>query len=362
VTAASSARELLAILAAAPRPAGSAAEGDARAYCAGRLAALGFDVRAEHFEFSAAPGCYATPLAGLAAMLLLGSAGYLGYLGNGLAAFVLLVAGGALVLAVARWTARHGVLEIPIARRRGVNLVATRGEPALWLVAHLDSKSQPVPIVVRAAGITVCLVAWVAGVVVGASHLVGGELTAWWPWLGGAGVLAAVPVAASTVGARSPGALDNASGVCTVLLVADSLSRERALGVLLTSAEELGLAGARAWAAAHPSRVAINVDGVDDGGGLRLSYTGRRPRALLAALIAAARAQREPVTAGLLVPGVLVDGVALADAGWEAITVSKGTFRTVARIHTPRDTVHGLEGIGIARTADVIARAIQELG
>jgi hypothetical protein len=362
VTAASSARELLAILAAAPRPAGSAAERDARAHCAQFLAALGFAVREEPFEFSAAPGRYATPVGGLCAMLLMGAAGYLGYLGNSAAAVILLLAGGALVLGAALWIARRGVLDLPLARRHGVNLVATRGDPELWLVAHLDSKSQPVPIVARAAGVTVCLTAWMLGVVIGVSQLAGGELGAWWPWVGGAGVLAALPVAASTVGARSPGALDNASGVCTVLLAAEMLPPGRTLGVLLTSAEELGLAGARAWAAVHRPRRAINVDGVDDRGGLRLSYTSRRPRALLAALFAASAAERQPATAGLLIPGVLVDGVALADAGWEAVTVSKGTFRTVARIHTPRDTVHGLEGDGIARTAGVIARALQELG
>jgi hypothetical protein len=266
------------------------------------------------------------------------------------------------MLGAALWIARRGVLDLPLARRHGVNLVATRGEPDVWLVAHLDSKSQPVPIVVRAVGITMCVGAWLLGVVVGVGQLAGNELAAWWPWVGGVGVLAALPVAASTVGSHSHGALDNASGVCTVLLAVDILPRERTLGVLLTSAEELGLAGARAWAVAQQPRQAINVDGVDDAGGLRLSYTSRRPRALLSALFAAALAERQPVTAGLLIPGVLVDGVALADAGWEAVTVSKGTLRTVARIHTRRDTVHGLEGAGIARTADVIARAIQELG
>ena len=61
-------------------------------------------------------------------------------------------------------------------------------------------------------------------------------------------MLTALPVMASVVGARSAGALDNASGVATVLRAVELLARDVAVGVVLTSAEELGLAGARAWA------------------------------------------------------------------------------------------------------------------
>ena len=69
-----------------------------------------------------------------------------------------------------------------------------------------------------------------------------------WYALGAIEILVALPVMASIVGARSVGALDNASGVAAVLRTAELLPRGAAIGVLLTSAEELGLAGARAWA------------------------------------------------------------------------------------------------------------------
>ena len=56
--------------------------------------------------------------------------------------------------------------QIPAERRRGVNLVAIRGPeaPTLWLMAHLDSKSQPVPILARAAGIKALAVARMPGI------------------------------------------------------------------------------------------------------------------------------------------------------------------------------------------------------
>jgi hypothetical protein len=261
------------------------------------------------------------------------------------------------------------VLDLPFARARSTNLVATRGAPSLWLVAHLDSKSQPIPIVARALAITASLVLFGVAAGVSVAQLAVPIPAFVWTTLAIVGVLAALPVMASTVGARSAGALDNASGVATVLRTVEMLPRGLAIGVLLTSAEELGLAGARAWAReATPAGAfnvapasafniaplsAINIDGIDDSGGLRLIYSGRLPSALLALL---GRGWPRP---GRLVPGVLMDGVALAGAGWEVVNVSKGSWRTVSRIHTPSDDLAHLEGSGAEEVATMLAGAIE---
>jgi hypothetical protein len=90
--------------------------------------------------------------------------------------------------------------------------------------------------------------------------------------------------------------------------------------------------------------------------------TGARvPRAAVAALRAAARAAGVPLTVRRLVPGILVDGVALADAGWAAPTLSRGSWRTLARIHTRHDTLARLEGRGVAEAAAVLASAARAL-
>jgi Zn-dependent M28 family amino/carboxypeptidase len=198
----------------------------------------------------------------------------------------------------------------------------------------------------------------VAGLTVALLQLIGGAVAGLWPWIGGIGVLCALPVTASVVQARSPGALDDASGVGTVLMVAQSLPAHVPLGVVLTSAEELGLAGARAWVKGRAPAQAINVDGVDDSGGLRLTWTRRRPTALIERLRNAASKAGTPVRAGPLFPGVLLDGVALADVGWDVVTVSRGTLRTVARIHLPDDSLANLEGDGMARATAIISEAI----
>ena len=67
-----------------------------------------------------------------------------------------------------------------------------------------------------------------------------------------AAVLATIPLMFCLTGNRSPGAVDNASGLISVLLAARTLSARPDLGVFITSGEELGLAGARAFVESHP--------------------------------------------------------------------------------------------------------------
>jgi hypothetical protein len=355
-------------LAREPRAAGSEAEARARAYCAERLHAAGFDVSEEPFDYSAFPGRWGTPVGGIAALAFLASAGAAGRAGNGMLAILILTLGAALLGGLARWLARTGVLAFPLERRRGVNLIAKRrdgsnGEPRVWLLAHLDSKSQPVPILVRAAGITLLGMVWIAELSLAVVQLVsgsGGMAGAWFA-LNAVAILAAIPVIATTVGARSPGALDNASGVATVLTAAEEV-RGTHVGVCLTSAEELGLAGARAWVRGGQRggpAVAINCDSVDDSGTVTCMYSGSRPDTLVASVLAAGKRAGQPIRAHRLLPGVLTDGVALADAGWDVVTLSKGGARTLARIHTPLDHPDRLTGTGMDEVARVIVEMLE---
>ena len=352
------ARRHLEALASSPRPAGSDAEARARAYCAETLTDAGLAVAEEPFSYSQLPGRLATPLLGTLSAILFAAVGHLGWRDHPRLALALLVGGAAIFGIVAWWIARFGVIALPWGRAQSTNLVASRGNPSIWLVAHLDSKSQPVPILVRAVGVMALLIVALAAAVVAVAHIAGHDVRWMWAWITGIGVLSSLPVAASVVQSRSAGALDDASGVGTVLMVAQSLPRQLALGVVLTSAEELGLAGARAWVRGRGAAHAINVDGVDDDGALRLTWTGSRPTALIDLLTARAAEAGIPARAGRLLPGALLDGVALAEAGWQVLTVSRGTIGTVARIHTPGDSLDRLTGDGVAVTASIIAATI----
>jgi Iap family predicted aminopeptidase len=305
------------------------------------LISLGFAVRDVPFTYASWPGRWGTPTAGIAWIVTALIAGR-----SPAASLTVLIAGALVIALGARWLQRDGVTR---GKTPGVNLEAKRGEPAIWLVAHLDSKSQPIPILVRAAAIVACIIAWIVLVVLSALRVEGLA----WQIATLAAVLAGLPVAISTVGAKSPGALDNATGVAAVLLAAERVDRSVPLGVLITSAEELGLAGARAWVRQQPSKAAvINCDTIDDHGYLTIMHSHGRPERLIRAF------ERRAVRVRRVLPGILVDSIAFAEAGWDAVTVSRGTLATLARVHRPIDTPEALNGSGVAGAADVIAEAL----
>jgi hypothetical protein len=136
------------------------------------------------------------------------------------------------------------------------------------------------------------------------------------------------------------------------------LDRRARVGILLTSAEELGLAGARAWARAHAAAVALNCDGVDDEGDLTIMHGSNAPTGVIDVMgcstDAIVRVRRMPL-------GLLTDSVALADRGWHAVTLSRGTLASLRRVHTPADSLDNLRGAGVDEAATLLARAAEAL-
>ncbi|HEY0779011.1 MAG TPA: M28 family peptidase [Gemmatirosa sp.] len=359
------------------------------------LRTAGYDVAEVAFTYSDAPGRFGTPVIGVAAALTLGVAAAAGTRGRAGVAAAVLAVGGATLAAAGAWVGRFGTRRISWRRRDGVNLVATRAaspaaraaraadglaselanafpdalpgaEVRVWLVAHLDTKSQPVAMVARVAGVVATLaVTGVAAIAAALGVATGRDVIGAPAWfaIGVLGVVSAVPIIATTVGSDSDGALDNASGVAAILGAAEALAGAEGVvgvvGVLLTSAEELGLAGAHAWAdawarAGRAPGIAFNCDGVDDAGPLTV-LRGARVSSVIARALAAA-GDHSPVHVRRIPPGLLVDAVALAAAGWGAVTVSKGTWGTLARVHTARDTLAQLRGEGVAGAAELLAR------
>jgi hypothetical protein len=353
-------RKHLAVLARAPRPAGSVAERAALDYASRVLGESGFAVRREMFEYSAFPGRYGLPIGGaLTAATVLASV-WLGVVGTPIAALATLAGGVILIGAFASAVLGDGVLTLPLMRAESENLVATRGTtpPSMWLVAHVDSKSQPVPSLVRITGVALLVLAALLAIVAGALQLASlPHRMAWWA-ASAAAVLGALPVIASVVGERSDGAVDNASGVATVLAAAAAVRPDVAFGVLVPSAEELGLAGVRAWARTVPVSTAINCDGVDDDGELTIMYSGRAPQSLIHTLRGLAPA---PLRVRRMPLGLVTDSVALAERGWNTLTVSRGSFATLRRVHTPADSLARLRGDGIDHAATLLARAVEAL-
>ncbi|MEO8194813.1 MAG: hypothetical protein ABI681_13260, partial [Gemmatimonadales bacterium] len=126
--------------------------------CEAELASAGFDVTEEKFEYSQFPARWGPSIFGLLFAVTSWSAAHLaGRHQMPFAAFVT-AAGGMLLLALlSRKLLVDGTSRLPWMRSQSGNLVATRREtnatPRIWLVAHIDSKSQTIPMLLRVAAV-----------------------------------------------------------------------------------------------------------------------------------------------------------------------------------------------------------------
>jgi uncharacterized RmlC-like cupin family protein len=267
-----------------------------------------------------------------------------------------------LLLTLSARAKRNWIQNLRLHRSTSTNLEAVRGVPRVWLCAHLDSKSQTVPMLVRiASAIALGCVTILAGLVVLFQLFADAPVRSGWAIIDIAAVVCALPSVLCWVGNKSSGALDNASGVAAVMIAASLSTAPKDLGVVITSAEELGLAGARVWAQSADRNIKlINCDTVDDTGRFRCMHTGSRPAGLVSAIEVSAATLGLELTTGRLIPGILADSVAFSDLGIAAVTLSRGKLSTLAHIHTRRDTSSELTGRGVAEAAQLLAALTRE--
>ena len=231
---------------------------------------------------------------------------------------------------------------------QGVNLIASRQpdrqkvRPSVWLVAHYDSKGQPISMAVRligfgllVVGLLALLVKPVAGIAILAD--------------------AFVIISQNRVTDNSPGALDNATALVAVFMTLDQLPPALNVGVIFPDAEEYGLVGARALAEERPSLLAessvVNLDGLDDTG--RATAFMHRPGPIGTGVVEALKARP-----WRWLP-VIVDGLALCSAARECVTIMKGNWRTMTIVHRPSDTTRRVRLDGAALVAAGLARVLR---
>ena len=278
-----------------------------------------------------------------------------------------------------KWVLRSGMTKLSGGRIRSANLIGTpRGSvqpPEIWLVAHLDSKSQTIPMIVRmiAVGFSVLFYVVTVGVLLLVVGLdLAGIATPMGPHENNAmaialfasflGAVSTLPLVFCFINNKSHGAADNATGVATIALALEQIRDREKIGVIVTSGEELGLAGARAFATQMPLKgIALNCDTIDDRGRFLCMSSGAMPANLSGALDRAANRTGIEITKQRMLLGILADNIAFTSAGWSSFTLSRGNLGTLARVHTSRDRAETIDGTGIAIAARLLAATAEEL-
>ena len=256
-----------------------------------------------------------------------------------------------------RFTGRSLLHRFGRAALEGINLIGVRprARVSVWLAAHYDSKGQPLSMATRLAAAVLAtlggleLLALVARALLGSLHPGLLDLLA-----GAAGVTGILLLATNRVTNRSAGAVDNAAGVVAVLATLDALPPDAGVGVLFLDAEEYGLVGARALVRERANLLGdtciVNFDGIDDRGTtIALMHRPGPTVERVAAALGARRARWLPV---------VVDGLVLARAAREGVTIIRGDWSTAKVVHTPRDSAQRLTLEGVRTVAAGVAAAL----
>jgi len=230
----------------------------------------------------------------------------------------------------------------------------------VWLLAHHDTKSYPLPLSVRmAAAIALPLIGLVL-----AGAVLAGWGTSTYGWCVGAAVVAALLLSRGS-GNESPGALDNAAALGVLLDLACHYRRNPprtlALRWVFTGAEEMGLLGAFALRHAcgaelrRGTHIFVNVDGVGSAGNLRIF--GPRKGRLARAFLEASRKEAIPLRWSPLPPTMMMDHEVLATAGFPSVSLGCAGWK-LRHLHSRRDHPGLIEVESLRETAQLLRDVI----
>lgn len=274
---------------------------------------------------------------------------------------------GTTSLGLLAWTFGRGVTPPGAVLRQDANLIATRpgSQVEYWLVAHLDTKAQGHSMAGR------LVAAW--WVVVSVALMLGFAVLRLWsgtrpidPIL----VLAmvAVAVVAGALAGRgrlkgtTPGARDNGTGLLALLSAVEQ-TRDPAIGVIVTGAEEFGMVGARHLVQAEPALVAgaavINLDTLSDSGSIYVITHRASGSALANSVREALLPLGVSIVRRKLPFGIVTDGVSLARVAGAVVDVSRLDWSVLRLMHTPQDTLDGLDPAFAESLGRVLGRALR---
>ncbi|RKU20268.1 hypothetical protein C6500_09195 [Candidatus Poribacteria bacterium] len=373
-----------------PRLVGSEGEAKAQAYIVQQFTALGLEVSRESFSFTKFPAeVLPRLLCGFFVLAVL----FVPWFGERFPIPVCLVCLLSLfvVLLFNQWQKRFEGLYDVGRRHHSENIVATNGRkpndktPALLFVAHYDSKSQVLPIAVRAVAYFIAIVGLSALTTV---MVINVAILVWFPdyiilgWLSdpivwitaGTTTLCLLLLQINFTQNRSPGGFDNASGVGVMLEVARVLvarGEEKSIIFLAAGAEEYGMCGALRYIQKYADEYdqentyVINLDGLGVGNGVNMVTRYGIPPVRMANVLAdlfqaSGKSLGIQVSECHLPIGVGLDSIPIANRGFETVTLTAGNVgRAALKVHSRQDKSDFLNVESLQQVGELIVDVIE---
>lgn len=363
-----------------PRGVGSAGETAAREYIVRHFQELGLHVVREPFYFTKFP---AEMLPRLVCAIFTPIVFMVPGLGERFPIGMCILCLGSLAVAMGftRWQPWLEKLYDVGKKCRSENVIATNDvpptvdAPTLIFVAHYDSKSQVLPIAVRAVAYGIAIV----GLISLTGFILVQLLFHFWPpsavlWgIASVSGFCLLLLQFNFTQNRSPGGFDNASGVGVLLELARAGMSQKARCIFLaTGAEEYGMCGALRYIQQHAEEYnkhqvfVLNLDGLGVGNsvdvitryGIPPLRTARKPAE---ALQASGEALGINVRERYFPIGVGFDSIPIASRGFEAVTLTSGDVGKVAlKVHSKHDRGELLNVASLQRVGELILLFLSE--
>lgn len=345
---------------AVPRLAGTEGEERVKKVIIGYLRKWGFNVEVEEFAFSPFP---AEILPRLVLLFFSLFSIFIFFCARSLAGFLLFYFFSFIALfSLTRWTGKMGSFYEILKVKKSANILAWRKpvDRGILFIAHYDSKSQLLPLPLR-------MMMFLIFVISVFSLPLSGKL---WRYFLSLQLLSTILLLLNFTFNRSPGGIDNASGVLCLLILGRRMKDENAL-FLFTGAEEMGLCGAFEFLKRHGRTLSrdfliINIDGV--GGGKNLVVTskvGIPPRETSSRLKEVIKkiAERKgfPVRSGWIPLGAGVDHIPFGAAGYDSVTLHFSSFRDAFYVHTGRDTPERVKISEVVKISELLEEVLKEI-
>lgn len=364
-----------------PRLVGSTGEADARAYIVEQFTELGLHVVKEPFHFTKFP---AEVLPRILCGLFVPVVVSVPWFGERFPIPVCLICLLSLSIALffTQWQKRFEGLYDVGRKHDSENIIATNGKkqdgntPVLLFVAHYDSKSQILPIAVRAVAYGIAIVGLIILTVISVTQV---STLIWlsdpivWS-IAGITTFCLLLLQINLTQNRSPGGFDNASGVGVMLELARVVmarDEKKSITFLATGAEEYGMCGALRYIQKHADEqdrnrtYVINLDGLGVGNGVNLvTRYGIPPvhttRKLAKTFWASGASLGVQVSERYLPIGVGLDSIPIASRGFETVTLTAGDVGSVAlKIHSKRDNADLLNVESLQQVGELITDVIE---